>query len=145
MPDSSTFQRLPLLLYFYVFPGSVSLVLMNRTGRLMLSFLLFLHLSLLPQVHLLATIPSRGISTTCSGCCLILWAPYRFHQVLYVPLPGERRLRKYSLIVNVFVCALCCIPLFSTKPGKVAAGGSKFGCKYPGVKFALILGHPSLL
>lgn len=86
---------------------------------------------------------SGSISATCSGCCLLLWVPYRFHWALSVSLPGERTLS--CSIVNIFVPTVCGLPLLSTKSGEVAPGGSKFGCKFPGVKAALMLGHSSLL
>lgn len=58
-PDSSTVQRLPLL-SFCVFPGSVSLVLMNKTGQLMLFFLLFCSYSFLSSPRCIFWTPFLG-------------------------------------------------------------------------------------
>ena len=134
-PDSRALQGLPLLPGVQAFARSASWAPRNEPGQLLFCS----DLSFLPslQVQLLASGPSRSISATWPGYCLVLRAPCTVH---CAPAWGGRP-RQYSLRVNIILPTLCGLPLLI---GEAAPGDSKFACARPGVKAASMLGHSSL-
>lgn len=103
-PDSSTVQRLPLL-SFCVFPGSVSLVLMNKTGQLMLSFLLFCSYSFLSSPRCIFWTPFLGEHL--SHLLWVLLTPLGTIQIPLGPVCEPARGENAELFNSEHFCTYC--------------------------------------